>query len=55
MLELLPHEPTTFHYIGEDTRRALMFDPRRLEAERAEKEARARDGAGIVARVRSRR
>lgn len=29
MFELLPHEPTTFYYIGQDTRRALMFDPRR--------------------------
>jgi hypothetical protein len=57
-LELLPHEPTTFYYIGEDTRRALMFDPRRLEAARKEREEKRRslplDGAGIVARAKRR-
>ena len=30
-LELLPHESTTFYYIGEDTKRAVMFDKRRQE------------------------
>jgi hypothetical protein len=57
MFELLPHEPTTFYYIGEDTRRALMFDPRRIEAERAEREARRSlplDGMAIVARAKRR-
>ena len=49
---LLPHPPTTFHYIGEDTRRSLMFDKRRMEAERLEGAAKRVDGAAVVRRVR---
>ena len=51
-LELLPHESTTFYYIGEDTKRSLMFDKRRMEAERLERAAKRVDGAAVVRRVR---
>jgi hypothetical protein len=34
-----PIPVTTWHYLGEDTKRAVMFDSRRREAERLERAA----------------
>lgn len=49
-LAAYPTPDTTWHYIGEDTKRRIMFDPARLEAERLERAKRHRRAIAVSER-----